>query len=127
MTSYIGLIRKDADSDFGVDFPDFPGCVTAGVTLDEARRLAQEALELHVAGMVEDGDELPVPSSLEAIMADPANGNAVAFLITLRETPDRTVRVNITLPERLLRRIDERTRNRSAFLARAAEKALADN
>jgi predicted RNase H-like HicB family nuclease len=127
MTSYIGLIRKDADSDFGVDFPDFPGCVSAGATLDEARRMAQEALELHVSGMVEDGEELPAPSSLEAIMADPENGDAVAFLVTLREPADRTVRVNITLSERLLRRIDERATNRSAFLARAAEKALAES
>ena len=54
MTSYIGLIRKDADSDFGVNFLDFPGCVSAGATLDEARRIAQEALELHVGGMLED-------------------------------------------------------------------------
>jgi predicted RNase H-like HicB family nuclease len=127
MTSYIGLIRKDADSDFGVDFPDFPGCVSAGATLDEARRMAQEALELHVSGMVEDGEKLPAPSSLEAIMADPENGDAVAFLVTLQEPADRSVRVNITLPERLLRRIDERAKNRSAFLARAAEKALAES
>jgi predicted RNase H-like HicB family nuclease len=127
MTSYIGLIRKDVDSDFGVDFPDFPGCVSAGATLDEARRMAQEALGLHVSGMVEDGEELPGPSSLEAIMADPENGDAVAFLVTLQEPADRAVRVNITLPERLLRRIDERAKNRSAFLARAAEKALAES
>jgi predicted RNase H-like HicB family nuclease len=127
MTSYIGLIRKDIDSDFGVDFPDFPGCVSAGATLDEARHMAQEALELHIGGMVEDGEPLPAPSSLEAIMADPANGDAVAFLATVPEAPDRSVRVNITLPERLLRRIDERAKNRSAFLARAAEKALAES
>jgi predicted RNase H-like HicB family nuclease len=49
----------DADSDFGVDFPDFPGCVTAGTTLDEPLRMAQEALEFHIGGMVEDGEELP--------------------------------------------------------------------
>ena len=127
MTSYIGLIRKDADSDFGVDFPDFPGCVSAGDTLDEARRMAQEVLELHVGGMVEDGEKLPAASSLEAIMANPENADAVAFLITLPDLADRTVRVNITLPERLLRRIDERAKNRSAFLARAAEKALAES
>jgi|GraSoiStandDraft_11_1057310.scaffolds.fasta_scaffold650829_1 predicted RNase H-like HicB family nuclease len=127
MTSYIGLIRKDADSDFGVDFPDFPGCVSAGDTLDEARRMAQEALELHVGGMVEDGEKLPTPSRLDAIMADAENADAVAFLVTLPEPADRTVRVNITLPERLLRRIDARAKNRSAFLARAAEKALAES
>src|SRR5258705_10565249 len=127
MTSYIGLIRKDADSDFGVDFPDFPGCVSAGDTLDEARRMAQEALELHVGGMVEDGEKLPTPSRLDAIMADAENADAVAFLVTLPGPADRTVRVKITLPERLLRRIDARAKNRSAFLARAAEKALAES
>ena len=127
MTSYIGLIRKDTNSDFGVDFPDFPGCVSAGATLDEARQMAQEALELQVRGIVEDGERLPAASSLEAIMADPGNADAVAFLVALPEAPYRTVRVNITLPERLLRRIDERAKNRSAFLARAAEKALAES
>ena len=127
MTSCIGLIRKDTDSDFGVDFPDFPGCISAGTTLDEARRMAQEALELHVGGMIEDGEALPVGSSLETIMADPENADAVAFVVTVPEAADRTVRVNITLPERLLRRIDERAKNRSAFLARAAEKALSES
>ena len=127
MTSYIGLIRKDADSDFGVDFPDFPGCISGGTTLDEARRMAQEALELHVGGMIEDGEALPVGSSLETIMADPENADAVAFVVTVPDAADRTVRVNITLPERLLRRIDKRAKNRSAFLARAAEKALSES
>jgi len=89
--------------------------------------MGQEALELHVAGMIEDGDQLPLPSSLDAVMADPINSDAVAFLATLPEAPQRTARVNITLPERLLRRIDERTGNRAACLARAAEKALVDN
>jgi predicted RNase H-like HicB family nuclease len=58
-------------SDFGVEFPDFPGCVTAGTTLEEARRLAAEALALHVAGMQKDGEPLPPPSSLDAAMSDP--------------------------------------------------------
>lgn len=126
MTSYIGLIRKDHDSDFGVDFPDFPGCISAGATLEEARRMAEEALELHVRGMIEDGDALPAPSSLQVIMADPDCGNAVAFLVTVPATVEHSVRVNITLPEPLLRRIDAHTRNRSAFLACAAEKALSE-
>ena len=64
---------------------------------------------------------------LDAIMADAENADTVAFLVTLPEPADRTVRVNITLPERLLRRIDARAKNRSAFLARAAEKALAES
>jgi len=88
--------------------------------------MAQEALELHVLGMTEDGDALPLPSSLDAVMSNPDNSDAVAFLVSLPETAERNVRVNITLPEPLLRRIDARARNRSAFLARAAEKALSE-
>jgi predicted RNase H-like HicB family nuclease len=127
MPSYIGLIRKDSNSDFGVDFPDFPGCISAGGTIEEARHMAQEALELHVGGMIEDGESLPEPASLDAIMADPDNADTVAFVATVREPAKRSVRVNITLPERLLRQIDARATNRSAFLARAAEKALTED
>jgi predicted RNase H-like HicB family nuclease len=127
MPSYIGLIRKDEGSDFGVDFPDFPGCISAGGTIEEARQMAQEALELHVRGMIEDGESLPEATSLDAIMADPDNADAVAFLATVPEPAERSVRVNITLPERLLRRIDAHAANRSAFLARAAEKALTED
>ena len=61
MSAYVALIRKDADSDLGVDFPDFPGCVSVCATLDDAQRMAQEALELHVAGMIVDGEKLPNP------------------------------------------------------------------
>ena len=47
---YIGLIHKDTDSDYGVSFPDFPGVITAGATLDDARALAEEALSFHSRG-----------------------------------------------------------------------------
>jgi predicted RNase H-like HicB family nuclease len=40
MTSDIARLRKDAGSDYGVEFPHFPGCVTAGASLEEARRMA---------------------------------------------------------------------------------------
>jgi predicted RNase H-like HicB family nuclease len=60
---YIAYLHKEAGSDFGVSFPDFPGCITAGKTLDEARRLAPEVLALHVQGMVEDGEKIPKPST----------------------------------------------------------------
>jgi predicted RNase H-like HicB family nuclease len=48
MRQYIALIHKDAGSDYGVSFPDLPGCVTAGLDLDDARRMAEEALALHL-------------------------------------------------------------------------------
>ncbi|WP_296713143.1 type II toxin-antitoxin system HicB family antitoxin [Rhodoblastus sp.] len=129
MREYIALIHKDADSDFGVSFPDFPGCVTVGANLDEARRMAEEALALHIEGLAEDGDPIPEPSSLEAIMAEAENRKAVAFLVSVSGHAAKTVRINITMPEDLLEAIDTfATANgftRSGFLAMAAKKAMA--
>lgn len=128
MANYLALLRKEPNSDFGVDFPDFPGCVTAGTTLDEARSLAEEALAFHIEGMLEDGEPLPQPSTLEAVMSMPDNQDSVAFLVAVADPPSRHVRVNITLPEHTLKRIDawakRRGVSRSAFLAEAAMKEI---
>jgi predicted RNase H-like HicB family nuclease len=124
MTSYVALLRKDRGSDYRVEFPDFPGCVTAGRCLDEARGMAAEALELHVEGMLEDGEAIPAPSSLDAIMADPENANAVVFLVDVATRPAKSVRINVTLPEDLIEAIDKATGNRSRFLAEAARQKL---
>lgn len=128
MANYIALLRKEPDTIHGVDFPDFPGCVSAGESLEEARRNATEALKLHLAGMLEDGEIIPEPLTLDAVMADPANSDAVAFLVGLDQEPTKSVRVNITLPESELIRIDQAARrqglSRSAFLLRAAQESL---
>ena len=63
MTAYIALIHKEPNSDFGVSFPDPNGCITAGKTLDEARAMAVEALELHLEGFAADGKTLPHPQA----------------------------------------------------------------
>jgi len=126
MATYIALLRKEKDSDFGVDFPDFPGCITAGGTLEEAHKKASEALRFHIKGMIEDGTSLPEPGSLDDIMADPAATGAVPFLVTVPDT--KTKRVNITLPERELEVIDDYARrrkiSRSAFLLEAAKRVM---
>lgn len=128
MTQYIALIHKEATSDYGVSFPDFPGCISAGETLDEARDMAAEALSLHIEGMTEDGDPLPQPSSLERVMSDPANRDGVAILVDAPDETVRAVRVNVTLPENVLARIDafaaQAGYSRSGFLAKAALREL---
>jgi len=130
MPNYIALIHKEPDSDYGVSFPDFPGCVTAGETLDEARREAAEALALHIDGMIEDGTAIPEPSSLEEVMAERESRDAVAFLVPVQARQSRAVRVNITLPEDVLADVDRAAGHqglsRSAFLARAARRAMGD-
>jgi predicted RNase H-like HicB family nuclease len=120
---YIAYLHKDKRSDYGVSFPDFPGCVTAGRTLEEARELAVEALTLHVAGMIEDGDALPEASTLDALAKDPAMKGAVAFLVSA-EAPEKTVRVNITARESQIEAIDKLARKagmtRSAYMVQSA-------
>jgi predicted RNase H-like HicB family nuclease len=126
MRHYIALIHKEPDSDFGVSFPDFPGCVTAGSTLQEAFAMAEEALAGHVEAMMEEGEVIPEPSDADAVMADPENRDGVVVLVPMPDDAAKIIRVNVTLPAGLLRRIDARTNNRSRFLAKAAEKALAE-
>jgi predicted RNase H-like HicB family nuclease len=125
MTAYIALLRKGPTSDYGVDFPDFPGCVTAGKSLEEARKMAAEALELHLEGMREDRESIPEPSSLDAIMNAPENQDAIAFLVEDRSNAPKSVRINVMLPQDVLLAIDRRTTNRSRFLAEAARAKLA--
>jgi predicted RNase H-like HicB family nuclease len=102
---FIGLIHKDVGSDFGVSFPDFPGVVTAGKTLDDARAMAEEALAFHVNGMIEDGEGLPVPSRLEQIIHN--NPDAVAYVMA-NVSIDVAVRCRpVTLPRAIERELDK--------------------
>lgn len=120
---YIAYLHKDKHSDFGVSFPDFPGCVTVGRTLEEARELAVEALALHMVGMIEDGAPLPEPSTLDQLADDPEMKDAVAFLVSA-EAPEKTVRVNITARESQIEAIDRLARKagmtRSAYMVQSS-------
>ncbi len=128
MRQYIALIHKDADSDYGVSFPDLPGVISAGSTLDEARDMASEALALHIEGLIEDGEAIPEASSLEDVMANAENRDGVAVLIAAPATAVKSVRVNVTLPSDVLEQIDQYAERegftRSGFLAQAAKKAM---
>jgi predicted RNase H-like HicB family nuclease len=129
MRHYIALIHKDAESDYGVSFPDLPGVITAGSDLDEARKLATEALAFHLQGLAEDGEAVPEPSTLEDIMAIAENKDGVAVLIDAPAAEVKSVRVNVTLPADVLGEIDKYAERegftRSGFLAQAAKKAMA--
>ena len=125
---YLALVTKEEGSDWNVVFPDLPGCVTAGRSLDEAVAFAEEALALHVHGLREDGGTPPPASGIENVMADPDSAGALFYLVPLRPLKGRPSRVNITLDEYLLAEIDAAAKqagsNRSRFLAAAARKAL---
>jgi predicted RNase H-like HicB family nuclease len=129
MTTYIALLRKDPGSDFGVDFPDFPGCITAGTTLEETRHMAAEALEFHIEGMREEGSPIPPPSALDAIMADPENAEAIPFPVAVPDHSGTGVQVELTVSKTDLRKVDalakKQGKSRLAVLMEAVRRMLA--
>jgi predicted RNase H-like HicB family nuclease len=122
---YIAIIHKDADSDFSVSFPDFPGCITAGRTRDEAKDMAPAALTGHIEVMHEAGEPIPDRFPLDEVMSRPDFLDGAAFLVSVKE-PGKIVRANITLTEQELREIDRHARahglTRSAFLVKSGRK-----
>lgn len=116
---------------YGASFPDFPGATTGADDLDTLYRKAAEMLAFHVGGMVDDGEALPETRSLDALRGDPAfvedsEGAMIALLDV--DLPGRAVRVNISMEESLLKRIDRAAQavgeTRSGFLAQAAKARL---
>ncbi len=71
MTHYVAIVEEEEGKAIGVWFPDLPGCLSAGDTLDEAMLNAAEALELWAAAMIEIGQKIPAARSLTELKADP--------------------------------------------------------
>ena len=82
---YVAIIHKDPKSDFGVSFPDFPGCITAGRTLEEAKDMALEALTGHIGVMRDTGEPVPAPSNFDEVTNDPRFQDGIAFLVPIKE------------------------------------------
>lgn len=119
MATFIGIVHKEGKSDFGVSFPDFPGCITAGRTMQEAMEMAHEALRGHIEVMHEHGDKLPSKATPLDVVRKSA-GKDTLFIMVEAPIPSKPVRVNVMLDSNILHRIDREYKNRSEFLNRAA-------
>ena len=132
MTRSIVALIHGEPGNYGISFPDVPGCISAGASLDEVLANGAEALAFHLEGMAEDGDEAPVPRTLDAIKADPdfAFELSEPYVVALvsYEPPSRAIRINVTMDERLVSAIDRAAKreggSRSGFLANAAREKL---
>lgn len=129
---YVAFIHSADGPGFGISFPDFPGCVSDGDTVEEAIHRGAEALAFHVEGMIEDGEAVPEPRAVQEIKADPSlvewrEGADVAFvpLVLDKGSPRR---VNVSLDYGLLQAIDDEAKRRgmtrSAFLSSAARNEI---
>ena len=131
---YLGIVEKDADSAWGMWFPDMPGCFPAADDFDDLPRVAAEVLRQHVEALESNGWAVPVPRLFAEAMNDrdvrkALKGGATTMLVPLLADPGRTVRVNVTVERGLLEQIDEaaeaRGLTRSGFLAQAAREKIA--
>lgn len=111
---------------FGVVVPDLPGCFSAGDTIDEAMGNVEEAIDLWIEAALDAGQEIPTPSTLGAIQTHPEFAGWAFGLVTIDPAAldDRIERVNITLPRRILHRLDQRAKaageSRSGYIAKLA-------
>lgn len=132
MATIVALIHGKAGA-YGIGFPDFPGAVSGGATLDEALARGHDTLTAHVAAFVQAGLDLPPIRTLDEIKADPTCaedlGDAALVAVVTVELPGKAVRLNISMDEALVARIDAAARargeSRSRFLAEAARVRLA--
>lgn len=119
------VLHKDPDSDFGVSVPDLPGCFSAGESIDEAVDMAKEAIELHLEGLIENGEPVPRPSAIETHKDEPLYKNGIWAIVFIDPSGLRlkAKRVNITMPERVLEAVDQYAlqegETRSGLLVRA--------
>src|SRR4051794_35334577 len=129
---YRALLEPDGHGGYGMVFPEVPGCVSAGDDATDALRMATEALAAHLNLMLEDGEPLPEPAAPDAPLPEWLDfEDAVRLLLALIpfEQPGRAVRLNISMEETMVARVDAaaeaRGMSRSAFLTEAARQKLA--
>ena len=115
---------------WGVVVPDLPGCFSAGDTMEEAMVQAEDAIEAWIEAAIDAGEVIPASSEIEALRA--AHPELKGWLWALVKVnpaalDDTLERVNISLPRRVLHRLDARARSagetRSGFIARMAVQA----
>lgn len=112
---------------WGVVVPDLPGCLSAADSgIDEAIENAKEAIELWIEAALDAGEDIPKPSSITALQK---KKEFKGFIWAIAEIDpallsDDIERVNISLPKRVLARLDAKAKsageNRSAFIAHMA-------
>ncbi|MET0256511.1 MAG: type II toxin-antitoxin system HicB family antitoxin [Luteibacter sp.] len=126
----IAIETGDNTTAYGVVVPDLPGCFSAGDTLDEAVANAEEAILLYLEDAIEGGTIPPKASLLAELRSRPDfQGWTWALAnVDLSKLSTKAVRVNITVPDRLLSAIDayaeRHGETRSGFLTRAAMEAM---
>lgn len=127
----IALILEE-EGDYGVLVPDIPGCFSVGDDINEAITNVHEAIECHLEGMMLDDEPLPIPQDIEVHQDNPEFDSVVWAIasIDLSKLSGKAKRINITMPEAILSKVDhfaaQNGETRSGLLQTAALTYLAE-
>lgn len=127
---YPVVLHTDDGARYGVSVPDLPGCYSAGDTLDDALESVKEAIDLHLEGLTEGGADVPLAQSVATHQGSSEYAGGVWALVEVDTSKyeGKAEKINITLPRRVLVRVDEYAKahglTRSGFLAQAARQAM---
>lgn len=125
-THTLALVHRDGDT-FGISFPDFPGCISTASSFDEVVERGRQALALHIEGMVEDGEPMPMMRTGADLLGSERARDAAVVAVPV-DLPGKAVRVNITMDEHLLAALDRAAgasgATRSGKIAEAVRAAL---
>lgn len=122
----IAIEPGDNKHAYGVIVPDIPGCFSAGDTLDEALLQAEDAILLQLEEYLDNGQTFPPPSPVEDLRNQPEYAGYIWSIckVDASKLSGKVTRVNISLPERILKLIDAAAERegetRSGFITRAA-------
>ncbi len=126
--NYIAVVHKDKDTGYGISFPEVGGCTAVCDTLDGVLAEAEEALALYMETLVDLGKPFPEPKGLDFVLKNTTRQGLVTTAVIPVIENDKTVRINITIPERQLQLIDAAAKkqnlSRSAFMTETALKAI---
>ncbi len=93
--TYPAILQK-TKTNYGVYFPDLPGCIATGATANEAMLAAKEGLALHLWGMEQDEASLPLPSAIDALRTEKGDilclldANMLAMRAAMSNSADKT-------------------------------------
>lgn len=131
MAKYIALFETDPEADgVGVVFPDIPGCVSSGKNYEEAYRNAHEILAFFLEDLEAAGKKAPTPRTLEQIKSEwedwtewEKKYSFVTGFVTYYPTC-KPKKYTLYLDSALMARVDEVSKNRSAFFTEAIRSLL---
>lgn len=123
----VKIEQQIANSEWQLTVPDLPGCTTSGNSIDDVLIRAKDAIADHLAILSEYGESIPHASAIDSFINGQPQVNVVWAVVDFDIVPylGKSHKINVTLPELLIKKIDDRVsksekyKTRSGFIANA--------